>query len=68
MAWVPPVNYHCTLAFLGGALASGFIGFLGMWLATRANVRTASAAKSGTLSSAARHIVVVVFMKRLVGC
>ena len=41
-----------TLAFLGGALASGFIGFLGMWLATRANVRTASAAKSGKMDDA----------------
>ncbi len=41
-----------TLAFLAGALASGFIGFLGMWLATRANVRTASAAKSGSMDDA----------------
>ena len=41
-----------TLAFLFGALCSGFIGFLGMWLATRANVRTAAAAKSGKMDDA----------------
>jgi K(+)-stimulated pyrophosphate-energized sodium pump len=41
-----------TLAFLTGALASGFIGFLGMWLATRANVRTAAAAKTGRMDDA----------------
>ena len=33
-----------TLAFLVGGAASGSIGFLGMWLATRANVRTTAAA------------------------
>ena len=41
-----------TLAFLVGALFSGFIGFLGMWLATRANVRTAAAAKTGSMDAA----------------
>ncbi len=41
-----------TLAFLAGALFSGFIGFLGMWLATRANVRTAAAAKTGSMDAA----------------
>ena len=41
-----------TLAFLGGALFSGFIGFLGMWLATRANVRTAAAARTGSMDAA----------------
>ncbi|MFZ4432301.1 MAG: sodium-translocating pyrophosphatase [Microthrixaceae bacterium] len=41
-----------TLAFLAGALFSGFIGFLGMWLATRANVRTAAAAKAGSMDAA----------------
>ncbi len=41
-----------TVAFLAGALFSGFIGFLGMWLATRANVRTAAAAKSGSMDAA----------------
>ena len=41
-----------TVAFLAGALFSGFIGYLGMWLATRANVRTAAAAKAGSMNSA----------------
>ena len=33
-----------TLAFITGALFSGAIGFLGMWLATRGNIRTTAAA------------------------
>jgi K(+)-stimulated pyrophosphate-energized sodium pump len=41
-----------TLAFLGGCIASGFIGYLGMWLATRANVRTAAAARTGNMDAA----------------
>jgi len=41
-----------TIAFLAGALFSGFIGFVGMWLATRANVRTAAAAKTGSMDAA----------------
>jgi len=41
-----------TLAFLAGCLASAFIGYLGMWLATRANVRTAAAAKTGSMDAA----------------
>ncbi|MCB1260805.1 MAG: sodium/proton-translocating pyrophosphatase, partial [Acidimicrobiales bacterium] len=34
-----------TVAFLLGCLASASIGFLGMWLAVRGNVRTAAAAR-----------------------
>jgi K(+)-stimulated pyrophosphate-energized sodium pump len=41
-----------TVAFLGGCVASGFIGYLGMWLSTRANVRTAAAAKTGNMDAA----------------
>ncbi|MCB1271890.1 MAG: sodium-translocating pyrophosphatase, partial [Microthrixaceae bacterium] len=41
-----------TLAFLLGAAFSGFIGYLGMWLATRANVRTAAAAQTGSMDAA----------------
>ncbi|MBX3313333.1 MAG: sodium-translocating pyrophosphatase [Actinobacteria bacterium] len=33
-----------TLAFVAGGVASGAIGFLGMWLATRGNIRTTAAA------------------------
>ncbi len=33
-----------TIAFLVGAVSSGAIGFLGMWLATRGNIRTTAAA------------------------
>ena len=41
-----------TVAFLIGASASGFIGFLGMWLSTRANLRTAAAAQTGSMNAA----------------
>jgi len=36
-----------SIAFLAGAVFSGLIGYLGMWLATRANLRVASAARAG---------------------
>jgi K(+)-stimulated pyrophosphate-energized sodium pump len=41
-----------TIAFLLGCLASGFTGYIGMTLATRGNVRTAAAAKTGSMSDA----------------
>ena len=41
-----------TLAFLAGCLMSGLTGFIGMTLATRGNVRTAAAARTGKLAPA----------------
>jgi K(+)-stimulated pyrophosphate-energized sodium pump len=41
-----------TLAFVAGCLMSGLTGYIGMTLATRGNVRTAAAAKSGSLARA----------------
>ncbi|MDQ3770614.1 MAG: sodium-translocating pyrophosphatase [Actinomycetota bacterium] len=41
-----------TLAFLAGCIMSGATGFIGMSLAVRGNVRTAAAAKTGSLPAA----------------
>ncbi|MDQ4097064.1 MAG: sodium/proton-translocating pyrophosphatase, partial [Actinomycetota bacterium] len=41
-----------TLAFLAGCLMSGLTGFIGMSLAVRGNVRTAAAARRGSLPDA----------------
>ncbi|HEX2784518.1 MAG TPA: sodium/proton-translocating pyrophosphatase, partial [Ilumatobacteraceae bacterium] len=41
-----------TLAFILGCAASGATGFIGMTLATRGNVRTAAAAKEGSMPNA----------------
>ncbi|MDP9388909.1 MAG: sodium-translocating pyrophosphatase [Actinomycetota bacterium] len=41
-----------TLAFLAGCFLSGLTGFIGMGLAVRGNVRTAAAARSGSLPAA----------------
>jgi K(+)-stimulated pyrophosphate-energized sodium pump len=41
-----------TLAFLAGCVMSGLTGFIGMGLAVRGNVRTAAAARSGSLPAA----------------
>jgi K(+)-stimulated pyrophosphate-energized sodium pump len=43
-----------TLAFVAGCFMSGLTGFIGMSLAVRGNVRTAAAAKSGSLPAALR--------------
>jgi len=41
-----------TLAFILGCVASGLTGYIGMTLATRGNVRTAAAAKRGSMKDA----------------
>ncbi|MCB1016908.1 MAG: sodium/proton-translocating pyrophosphatase, partial [Acidimicrobiales bacterium] len=41
-----------TVAFLAGCLMSGLTGFIGMSLAVRGNVRTAAAARSGSMPAA----------------
>ena len=41
-----------TLAFVAGCLMSGLTGFIGMGLAVRGNVRTAAAARTGSLPAA----------------
>jgi K(+)-stimulated pyrophosphate-energized sodium pump len=41
-----------TLAFIAGCLLSGLTGFIGMGLAVRGNVRTAAAARAGSLPAA----------------
>jgi K(+)-stimulated pyrophosphate-energized sodium pump len=43
-----------TMSFLAGCLLSGLTGFIGMSLAVRGNVRTAAAARSGSLPAALR--------------
>jgi len=41
-----------TLAFVAGAALSGLTGYIGMTLATQGNVRTAAAARTGSLPAA----------------
>ncbi len=41
-----------TLAFIAGCVMSGLTGFIGMGLAVRGNVRTAAAAKTGSMPKA----------------
>ena len=41
-----------TLAFIAGCFMSGLTGFIGMGLAVRGNVRTAAAAKTGSMPAA----------------
>jgi K(+)-stimulated pyrophosphate-energized sodium pump len=43
-----------TIAFVAGCFMSGLTGFIGMGLAVRGNVRTAAAARSGSLPAALR--------------
>ncbi|MGH9272339.1 MAG: sodium/proton-translocating pyrophosphatase, partial [Ilumatobacteraceae bacterium] len=41
-----------TVAFILGCVASGLTGYIGMTLATRGNVRTAAAARGGSMADA----------------
>ncbi|MDX1455743.1 MAG: sodium-translocating pyrophosphatase [Gammaproteobacteria bacterium] len=45
-------HWHTPLAFVVGALASGIAGYIGMYTATRANVRTTMAANAGNPADA----------------
>jgi K(+)-stimulated pyrophosphate-energized sodium pump len=48
------IGMHTSLAYMSGALSSVFAGFFGMTAATRANVRTAAAAKESGSGKALR--------------
>src|SRR5688500_16955420 len=45
-------GFFRTLAFVAGCIMSGLTGYIGMGLAVRGNVRTAAAAKTGSLPAA----------------
>jgi K(+)-stimulated pyrophosphate-energized sodium pump len=49
---ISPMGYQTALSFLGGAICSMTCGFIGMKAATRANVRTAEAARASGQAAA----------------
>jgi K(+)-stimulated pyrophosphate-energized sodium pump len=51
LTFVQSASYR-TLAFVLGGVASALAGYIGMTLATRGNVRTAAAARNGSMSAA----------------
>lgn len=52
IGFVPGLGWVTALCFLAGALFSVLAGFFGMTVATRANVRTAAAARHGGMNEA----------------
>ncbi|GAA4362795.1 sodium-translocating pyrophosphatase [Kangiella marina] len=44
--WFSPLGYNTALAFAVGAISSALAGYIGMYTATKANVRTTTAAHS----------------------
>ncbi len=50
----PAVRIGRSVAFVVGAVFSALIGYIGMWLATRANVRVAAAAREGNRDAGMR--------------
>ncbi len=59
------LGLHTIVAFLVGATCSGFAGFTGMYIAVRANLRTAAAARTsvgGALTMALRGGAVSAFL------
>jgi K(+)-stimulated pyrophosphate-energized sodium pump len=42
------IRWQTAIAFLAGAICSALTGYIGMWIALKANVRTTAAAISGT--------------------
>ena len=46
------LNFKTGIAFACGAIASACAGFIGMYIATRANARTTAAAESGGVKGA----------------
>ncbi len=44
-----PIDYRTAICFTIGAIISGSAGYIAMWVGTRANARTASAASKGLI-------------------
>jgi len=50
--WISPLGINTVIAFLAGAISSATAGYIGMFSATRANVRTTVAARDKGASEA----------------
>ena len=62
--WLSPLGGYTAVAFLSGALSSALAGYIGMYAATRANVRTAIAAHE---HGAARALSIAFFGGSVMG-